>query len=247
VISNNLSIATSIPEMGKSIVTDQGRVDMYTSIDYLRIYMLVIGVSILSDRVRQLTIQTRFSIDEDTWPPNQPQHFTPILLAYHTGQYSFKETAALQSIAGFIKSDNLCSHYCLQQSPKDVFSYSKATKELVDILGPLEGDNAQFVLVEGLPGIGKSLLLQEIAYNWAIGKLLQKFKLVLLVQLHNPAVQQMSYVADLLHSFCEGDKDAPKISAMCNKYLFRNGGRDAAFLFDGLDEFPEQLRKKEFY
>jgi len=42
---------------------------------------------------------------------------------------------------------------------------SKATKQLVDILTLLQqSDNAQFVLVEGLPAIGKTLLLKEIAY-----------------------------------------------------------------------------------
>ena len=45
------------------------------------------------------------------------------------------------------------------------------TKQLEDILSP--SNDAQFILVEGLPGIGKTLLLQEIAYNWAMGNVLK--------------------------------------------------------------------------
>ena len=39
-------------------------------------YVLFIGVSILSDRVPN--IQTRFAVDENTWPPYQPQDFIPV-------------------------------------------------------------------------------------------------------------------------------------------------------------------------
>jgi len=55
------------------------------------------------------------------------------------------------------------------QSLREALHNSKTTKQLVDILAPLQqSDDPQFILVEGLPGIGKSLLLQEITYNWAV-------------------------------------------------------------------------------
>ena len=69
---------------------------------------------------------------------------------------------------------------------------SKVTKEIAEILAPLEtSDNPQFILIEGAPGIGKTLLLREISYRWGKHQILQKFKLVLLVCLRDPAVQQM--------------------------------------------------------
>ena len=118
------------------------------------------------------------------------------------------------------------------------------TKQLVDILAPLEdSNNPQFVLVEGLPGIGKSMLLQEISYKWSTKQLIQKFKLLLLVQLRNPAVQQAKLIDDLLGLFCKGDGKAVEISSACSQYFFSNGGRDLALLFDGFDEFPEHLQK----
>ena len=229
--------------MDKSTVTDQGRVDTLLCALF---YVLLIGVSILSDRVRQLNIQTRFAVDEDAWPPNQPQDFTPLLLIHHEGQYTFKPTAALQ-LAGSIQSGRpYFKHYPQDshQSQREALDNRKITKQLVDILAPLQqSDNAQFILVEGLPGIGKSLLLQEIAYNWAKGMLLQQIKLVLFIQLRSPAVQQVSLVADLFQLVCKRETKAKEAATACSEYLFENNGKDVVFLFDGYDEFPDNLQK----
>ena len=55
----------------------------------------------------------------------------------------------------------LDSHEPLQE----VINTSKVTKEVAEILAPLEtSSDPQFVLIKGAPGIGKSLLLKEIAY-----------------------------------------------------------------------------------
>ena len=121
---------------------------------------------------------------------------------------------------------------------------SRTTKELLDILAPLENSaSPQFVLIKGLPGIGKSLLLQEIAYRWSEKQLLQTFKLVLLIHLRNPAVQQVTYISDLFQLFCKGDVKGKEISDACSEYFFNNGGKDLVFLFDGFNEFPEKLQK----
>ena len=40
--------------------------------------------------------------------------------------------------------------------------------------------------------MGKTILLKHIAYSWAEQGMLQKYNLVLLVQLRDPTVQKMS-------------------------------------------------------
>ena len=193
----------------------------------------------MSDRVRQLNIQARFAIDDDVWPPNQPQGYTPLLLIQCDGQ--IKPAAILP---GSIQSSRLHSKQYSQDSHQGALDNSKTTKHLIDITAPLqESDDAQFVLVEGLPGIGKFLLLLEIAYNWAERKLLQNFKIVLLVELRSPAVQQVSLVADLFQLVCKRETKATEIATACSEYLFENNGKDVVFLFDGYDEFPDNLQK----
>ena len=140
----------------------------------------------------------------------------------------------------FPKRPKLDGHHPLQE----VLDTSKVTKEVAEILAPLETSvDPQFILIEGAPGIGKSLLLKHIAYRWGIQEIIQKFKLVLLVCLRDPAVQQMSFIDDLLQLFCKRDKDATEAVSVCMKYFVNNNGEDLALLFDGYDEYPERLRK----
>ena len=191
----------------------------------------------MSDRVRQLNIQTRFAVDCDSWPPNQPKDFIPLILVHHQRQHTFQQTTALQLDV----SIQSCNHYP-KDSHQSLREALETTKQLVDILAPLqESDDAQYILVEGLSGIGKSLLLQEIAYNWATGKCLQKFKLVFFLQLRSPAVQQVSSISILFQLMCHHQES--EIATACSDYLYKNNGKDAVFLFDSYDEFPEYLQK----
>ena len=137
-----------------------------------------------------------------------------------------------------------CHQQDSHESLREVLDVSKMTKQLLDILAPLQENNdPQLILIEGMPGIGKTMLLKEISYKWSTKQLLQNFKLLLFVQLRNPAVQQVRHIDDLLKLFCKRDGNAAEISTACSQYLFSSGGKDLVFLFDGYDEFPDNLRK----
>jgi len=152
----------------------------------------------LSERVSQIAIERRFHPERDTWPPKQPKQFTPLLLIHHHGQHTIKHSttqAKLQSNGiddlAFTESAPKRPQLDSHESLREVLDASKITKQFVDILAPLEeSNNPQFILFEGLPGIRKSMLLQEILYKWSKKQLLKKFRLVLLVQLREPKVQQ---------------------------------------------------------
>ena len=125
-----------------------------------------------------------------------------------------------------------------------MFNTSKATKEIAEILAPLEkSEDPAFILIEGAPGIGKSVLLKEISYRSANKELLQKFELVLLVYLRDPSLQQIVSVSNLLQLFCIEDNNATQIANACAQYLFANSGKTLTLLLDGYDEYPEHLRE----
>ena len=158
----------------------------------------------------------------------------------------FVERGHIDKVVPVTTTDVLPKHpkHPSRQPLQEVLDTSKVTKEVTEILAPLEtSDDPQFILIEGAPGIGKSLLLKHIAYRWSIQQILQKFKLVLLICLRDPAVQQMSFIDDLLQSFCRRDRRAIEIASACSDYLSENNGEDLALLFDGYDEYPERLRK----
>ena len=128
---------------------------------------------------------------------------------------------------------------------QSVIDSSRITKDVAEILAPFEQCvDSQFVLFEGAPGIGKSILLKEIAYRWGKGQLLTSFKLVLLVCLRDPIVQQASLkIKDLIQLFCCRDARATEIATACSNHLTQSGGKELTFLFDGFDEFPIALQK----
>ena len=209
----------------------------------------------LSKRVREVNIQTRLTVDKDAWPPEQSKTFTPLLLIQHRGHRNLKQSTAIaeyverghiDKVASVTSTDTLPKHPKLHshQSLQEVLDTSKVTKEVAEILVPLQtSSDPQFILIEGAPGIGKSLLLKEMAFRWGKQEILQKFKLVLLVCLRDPTVQQMSLIDDLLQSFCKRNRRSSEIASACSDYLSENNGEDLALLLDGYDEYPERLRE----
>ena len=209
----------------------------------------------LSKRVREVNIQTRLKVDKDAWPPQQPKTFTPLLLIQHRGHRNLKQSTAMaeyverghiDKVASVASTDTLPKRPKLDshQPLQEVLDTSKVTKEVAEILAPLQtSSDPQLILIEGAPGIGKSLLLKEMAFRWGKQETLQKFKLVLLVCLRDPAVQQMSLIDNLLQSFCKRNRRSNEIASACSDYLSENNGEDLALLLDGYDEYPERLRE----
>ena len=202
----------------------------------------------------QLNLSSQFAVDEETWPPYQLKIFIPLLLLHYKAQRNIKQANALAKLTTSGKIDDIPSmaddqlihtHYNRQdnssESLKEVFEKSTVTKEIAEILAVLE--NNCFVLIEGPPGIGKSVLLKQISYQWANKQLLQTYKLVLLFCLRDPMVQQAKSIDDLLQLYCKGDKRASDIVSASSDQLFNNGGKDLTILLDGFDELPEELQK----
>ena len=170
-------------------------------------------------------------VDDDTWPPEKPTSFTPLLLIHHQGHRTPEQVTAMAELmhAGDIQK---------------TLNTSKATKEIEEILFPLEkSEEASFVLIEGAPGIGKTILLKEIAYRWGKKQLLQNFELVLLICFRDPSLQQIKSVSNLLQLFYKGDDNATKVVSACSEYLSKCGGKNLTLLLDGYDEYPEHLQK----
>ena len=185
-------------------------------------------------------------VDKDAWPPDQP-NFTPLLLIQYECQHTVKQAVAM---AGLIQTGDIdMIESTLPPCPgtdeplREILDTSTVTKDLTEILIPLESGTESFILIEGAPGIGKSVLLREVAYRWSRKQLLQKFQILLLVTLRDPVFQQAKTVSDLLQPFCEGDTQAVELVSACSKHLFESGGKDLVFLFDGFDELPEQLQQ----
>ena len=65
-------------------------------------HLVIVGaeaaVAILSNRVREISVQTRFMVDHDTWPPKQSTSFTPLLLIHHQGEHTAEQVTAMAEL-----------------------------------------------------------------------------------------------------------------------------------------------------
>ena len=209
------------------------------------------AVAILSNRLSQINVQTRFMVDDNAWPPEQPVSYTPLLLINYQGHRTPEQVTAMAKLmcsgnidkVASVTDDSTTKHSVLDSHNKVLDTNSRATKNIEEFLAPLDKQSSAFILIEGPPGIGKSVLLKEIAYRWGKRQLLTKFKLVLLVCLRDPSLQLIKSVDDLLQLFCRGDKHAAELVSACSQYLFASGGESLTLLFDGYDEYSHTLQK----
>ena len=123
---------------------------------------------------------------------------------------------------------------------------SKTTKDLQEVFSRLEqpshSQHQRSILVEGSPGVGKSVLLKHIAYLWAQGELLTNTDFLFLLHLRDPSVQQMHSLDTLVRHFYHYDKQASLVTSC----VAQDGGKSVTILLDGYDELPVNLRQNSF-
>ena len=224
------------------------------SYPYVFLYSLAI-VYQLSCHVKAVYKATRFSVAKDMWPPEQPKEYTPLVLLHHEDEHSMEHvtaitkalhTGAISDVISATTSDPLAIQHSLYYHDKlgEALKASKTTTNISDILALIEiNDKPKTIIIEGAPGIGKTILLKHIAFNWAKQTVLQKYELVLLVHLRDPTVQKICNPEQLFQYFCKpfGSK-AANIAVTCSEYFLGNNGKTLTFLLDGYDELPEEVR-----
>ena len=122
--------------------------------------------------------------------------------------------------------------------------YFNTTKNMSDIFVPFTVNdgltiNPCIILIEGAPGIGKTVLAKEIAFQWAKHKLLNDKKIVLLIFLRECNFNNIKSVENLV----EHVVGSSKITASLTEYFIQTEGKDLAIVFDGYDEISEEDRK----
>ena len=194
-------------------------------------------VRLHSDHLKCRYRHTRFTSEEEEGALNQPKHFTSLALIHYRSGHTEREVIAFTKVFQNTHIDDIMS-----QS----YDTITATKDIKKIFAPGEdGLEPYNILIEGAPGIGKTVLCKEIALQWANEKLLDKI-LVYLISLRDPQVQNISSVKDLVKYYYQFDESSENVASSCAECLLHTGGENVTFVFDGYDEYPETLRQKGF-
>ena len=201
------------------------------------------------EQLQQCYIDSRFSSSVDEWPPYQPKHYTTLAFIHNKDKPSNAvRFFVLQqlAVAGKIpKHEYTLSDYNTSSLHTRPSAYTTMTKNISDIFLPVvtsDGSSVdlQFLLIEGAPGIGKTVLAKEIAYQWGKNNLLAAKRILLLVFLRDCNLKQMTTIEHLV----EYTLKSSGITTCVANYLLQTGGKDVAIIFDGYDELSEENKKK---
>ena len=157
---------------------------------------------------------------------------------------------------GSLAVDRFTSSSC--QGPpakKPRLDYSRVTKNITDIFvadptdltepGTSFTKTPKRILIEGAPGIGKTVLAKEIAYQWATNEILTEIKMVFLLYLRDPQLQSITTTKQLVEYMSMGCLDDDQITTF-NKYLVNTKGQQLCIVMDGFDEYPTLLQENSF-
>ena len=116
----------------------------------------------------------------------------------------------------------------------------KSSIELKNLF-KLDDEKRKIILIEGAPGAGKSTLAWHIVQKWESGELFQEFRVVVFVQLRDPAIQAAKFLADILPARSSNMRtEIQSTMEVCD-------GRGVLFVLDGWDEYgPGLLRSSLF-
>ena len=130
--------------------------------------------------------------------------------------------------------------HTLQGNVKQVL-HRRREISIEQILEPVKGQNKpRLVLMEGVPGIGKSTLAWELCRKWEELSCMQQYSLVVLLRLREQRVQQISEVSQLFISYESKHKKS------LVEEVSESQGSGVLFILDGFDELPKTLQKEGF-
>ena len=119
--------------------------------------------------------------------------------------------------------------------------HEKVPLDYKDILSfsPPAGISRQRVLIEGVPGSGKSTLVQRMCHDWSMSCFAQDYKVVVQVTLRSLPKDQKLSLEDLIFTSVGDPGTVQEVADSITAHQ----GQEVLFMFDGFDELSEEMRE----
>ena len=119
--------------------------------------------------------------------------------------------------------------------------HEKVPLDYEDILSfsPPAGISRQRVLIEGVPGSGKSTLVQRMCHDWSVGRFPQYYNVVVQVTLRSLPKDQKLSLEDLIFTSVGDENKVKEVT----DFVTTCEGQGVLFMFDGFDELSEEMRE----
>ena len=142
----------------------------------------------LSDSVKTNYIKGRYYVPEGVWQLLHPKHFDNALFIHHLEGRG----KTISNVSAMIR-EGLADGTHQLLSPDNIESESDGvvmSHNIADAFKPFQKRNGtsvtpEIVIISGAPGMGKTMLCKEMAYEWAKGQFLDNNCLVFYVYLQD--------------------------------------------------------------
>ena len=139
---------------------------------------------------------------------------------------------------GLAQNKSMQSSSSESQAAIDNSSF-KRIKSIFDVLKlkySSEEYKLEVIMIEGAPGMGKTTLCKEIAYQWAQNhQSLTYLKLVLFISLENVVRGRIKTLEDLILYFYNFGTTAGGFAKQCADILQQRNSHDILVILDGYD------------
>ena len=182
------------------------------------------------DFLRDMYKETRFKPQRKDWLPSHLKMPVRFTLIQHDGQrtYSRPHDICCRHRRGSFVVDRLAKCNSARSIKDIFFSFSKS------------------ILIEGVPGIGKSVLSNEVAYYWATGEILVGMNLFHLNASDND-LHSISSTSDLFRYLnTKHDIFSDSEIEIATSELKNSKGSNMIFLIDGYNECPVDCQLRLF-
>ena len=153
---------------------------MYNKKNLLIFCLFILAIEKAQKRLHTYYTARQFIKPEHDWPPYHFKYFTPLAIIYDNVYNKLTATTNTATV------------------PEDC---NKTTEDINSLFSTYRGCGSYKILIEGEPGIGKTILSSEIAAQWADNILLDDKALVFLLFMRQPKTKKISNVKSLVEHF----------------------------------------------
>ncbi|KAL5506229.1 hypothetical protein EMCRGX_G007828 [Ephydatia muelleri] len=175
-----------------------------------------------------LTRRVRQSTNSDYLSGEDVRYKCPRLYHQHERHGTKRQQSAQKTRARRLKA--------MMNGNLEIIQTIKQPIEMEKIGRLKDGTLASCIIVQGIPGVGKSTLAWQLGRRWGKKEILQHFQLVIVLRLRDERVQKAHTISELLYH------PDPDILQSVSKRMACTLGENVLLILDGYDELSSNFQ-----